>query len=451
MKIRLMALAAVLCTAALAQAQNIPVTGAPGATLGELVNSPTMVTIVLKDSGARDPNLRIVEVHDTYIAILTEDGERSAYPVDSIAEIRVQGDKVERAQIELGATRALRGDEQNVVNRANARAAEVFAGATDQQARRIRAAGLLLMSNNREARTYLDQLLETNDIGVQLDAATALYLAGEPVPESIIRAGMATSSLRNRGRAIELAGLTNTRSLIPSITPLASDRAAEISAPAVRSLARMEVRDIVPTLLGMLNDTNERKSEAAIWSLVQLGGDDIVEQLKVRLPNAQGMARFRVLRVLHGLGDPAGRRHLSEIVQDTPTLAFEAALILARKGDWDASEVLRQRLQRRDSTAERVQVERARAAAALIAGGDPGGVSIFQDLLRGDSTLVRTSIVQMIAEIGERRMLTVIQPVLESSDAGVALETATTALSLGMPDFRDRLTAYRAEPPYLSR
>jgi len=446
---RLVGIAAALSLCIAAHAQNIPVTGAQGASLQDLVNSPTMVTIVLKGSGAKDPNLRIVEVHNDYIAIMTEKGERSAYTVDAIAEIQVQGGKVERPQFELGASRALRAEEQGVVDRAYVRAREVFSAAADQQPLRIRAAGLMTMNNARAATDYLQQLIESNDAATQIDAAAALYLAGLPVPDQVISNAMQSTSLRTRGKAIQLIGLLDKRQYIPTLLPLASDRAAEVSAPAARALARMGVRDVIPSLLGLISDPNDQKGNAAIWGLIELGGEDVIEQMKLRLPNTQGMVRFRIIQVLQGLGDPMGRRLLSEIIQGTPTLAFDAALILAREGDWDASEVLRQRLQRRESTAPRAQIERARTAAALVQGGDPSAVSIFQDLLRSDSMEVRTAIVQMIAEIGERRLITVIQSVLESSDNAVAVESATTALALGIPDFLQRLQAFRAQPAYL--
>lgn len=443
----LLGLSVTLTIGLVAQAQ--PVTGVSGGQISDLVGSPTMVTVVLEDSGAKDPNLRIVEVHDGYIAFMTDTGDRTAYTRDAIAEIQVQGGAIDKPRFELGAARALRADEQAVVDRALIRSNELFQNATDQQQLRIRAAAILTHNNSPDTLEYLQQLVAANDVGTNMEAATALYLAGQDVPLATVREGLASTSLRTRGEAIDLAGLLDMRDTIPTFLPLASDRAAEIAAPAARSLARMGERDVIPSLLGLISEPDDVKGEAAIWSLTKLGGSDLAEQMKIRLQNADGMVRYRIIRVLHQLGDPQGRRLLSEILQNTPTLAYEAALILARNGDWDGAEYLRNRLNRRESTSDVAQIERGRSAAALIAGGDPSAISHLQDLLRSSSSRVRVAVLQMIEELGERRMLTVIQSAIESSDNEVALEAATTAVSLANATFMERLRSYRTTPPYL--
>ena len=134
---------------------------------------------------------------------------------------------------------------------------------------------------------------------------------------------------------------------------------------------------------------------------------------------------------------------LKEEVMDVPTLAPQAAIILAREGDWEAIRYLRDRLAERYNTVQQVFLYRAKAAAALIAGGHPASVAELQALLRTEDPLVHVSVCIHIGEIGKRNLLTILHPAIESTDPNVSLAACEAAIAIAEPDFRERLIEIR--------
>jgi HEAT repeat protein len=125
-------------------------------------------------------------------------------------------------------------------------------------------------------------------------------------------------------------------------------------------------------------------------------------------------------------------------MEQFPTLAPEAALILARDGNWDAVQYLTGRLKRRYDVKEDVMLYRARAAAALMASADPTAVSYIQELLRSDNLIVKKQICILMADLGKRRLIEILQPTIESSDSELALQACSAALAIAKPEFRER-------------
>lgn len=429
--------ALLLCVAARA-ADPVPVTGAPGASLRALEGTPTLVTVVLK-GGAKDANLQILEVHDRGITVLTSKGEPIPYLFDSIAEIQVQGGEIKKREIQVKSD-VLPAPAQEVVDRALARCQEIFGGSAADQETKIEAATVLAAADNQEAAAYLNQLLESNDLQAQMDAARALYLAGLEVPQRIIQRGLESGVRKIRGTASLLAGELNLSTYLPMLKTMMQDRTPEISGPAARAVARLGDREAVPYLLTMLGSRDEIKGDAAVWGLAQLNPPGLGEQLRVRLQKAEGMERYRIVLVLHAIKDPEGRKLLMDIFRDVPTLSFEAALILASQDkEWEALEYLRARLNRREDETEANLVNRARTAAALLSSGDPQAKAAFQELLRSDKLAVKRAVYDGIMEAGDHRLLTIVRVGIEATDARAAMAACKAAAAIGYPRLRERL------------
>lgn len=426
----------------LAAFAQVPVTGAPNASLQALVGSTTLVTVVLK-GGAEDPNLRVVGVEDAYFNVVTTKGDRIPYLYETVAEVRVQGGAIERSRTDVTSIRALRAEDQQIVEDAWRRAEEVFNISNDDQERKIRAAMLLTLSGNEDMEKYLRGLSEANDLKTAVSATFALYLAGKDVEERVVREGLRSGNRTIRGQAATLAGLTNYTEAIPQLVKMATDRVADFAPPAILALARLDHKAIVPNLLAMLSDLNEPRAMAAVVALGTLGDEGTVEELRYLLRNAQGLARYRIILAMHELGAEEARGLLLETLRETPTLTAEAALILAKDGDWDATQVLRTRLNRREDATESNLLFRARNAASLFIGGDPAAVAVFQDLLRQEEVPVRKKVFALMVEINDRRTLSIIQPSILSVNNEVALAACNVAAAMAHPAFRDRLLAVR--------
>ncbi|HNT87740.1 MAG TPA: hypothetical protein PKL84_07725, partial [Candidatus Hydrogenedentes bacterium] len=451
--------------AAAALGQQVRITPA-GATLETLAGSGTLVTVVIEGLGAEDPNLRIVELFPDFLVALDENNERTPYLYSSIQEIRVQGGQVEKKTFELAHTRMLRGPELEIVQRAGARARAIFHESAADQTLRINAAALLLLAGDAEAREYLLRLARSGDSATEIEAAIALYLAGDPavrpgtpyplaasgaggkagdplIPD-ITRRGLEHSRRDVRGRAAALAGLVNDEASLLTLRRMASDRLAELCAPAARALVHMEQRDVIPRLLELIMERDKAKGEAAIYGLTKFGDADIVSRVKAQLPLGTGEVQFRLVRVLFALGDPEGRTLMVQTLQDIPTLAHLAALYLAEQGDMDAKVYLQRRLDKREDLTEENMEYRANAASALILGGDHTGATVLAELLRQDNETITSKVCAAIVDLGRVSLLTLTQPPLESGKQKVAIEAAAAAISLADQDFRERLLRYRA-------
>ena len=175
-----------------------------------------------------------------------------------------------------------------------------------------------------------------------------------------------------------------------------ADRAIELSTPAARALARMGQREIISRLDSMVQEPSDVKGEAAVFALARLGGDDVRQEMLNLLSQTEGKVRLRVVMVLHALNDPTKTEELKRIFSDYPTLSPQIALVLAREGDWDATQFLRARLARREDPTDNNLIYRAEIAAALLASGDPTALTVFQDLLRSESMPAKMRVFELV-------------------------------------------------------
>ena len=433
-------------TPAAAGVPDVKITGtSTPVTLKDLAGTDTMVTVVLKESGAKIKNLKIVEALPNTINVQTQKGDIDPYLLENVSEIQVQGGHVEEKSFKAADVQMLRPEQQRVVERAMSRSVEIFVAANDDQELKMDAAVLMALNKNRDATNYLKQLAETNDLTLQLTASKALYLIGEPVSESLMRQGLESGNRKARALAATLSGLSNYTTAIPLLKPLFDDRAVELSAPAARALARLGDREIIPRLMAMLEESNEKKGQAAVFSLVRLGGDDILQQMKVKLGETEGMIKFRVVTVLFQMKDPLGIEELRKILKEYPTLAPEAALVLTKQGDWDATQFLRKRLARREDPTDANLIFRAETAAALLSTGDPSTLAVFQEILRSNSVKAKKKVFELFTDMGNVRLISILQKDIENVDKHMSLDACEAVATLALPAFHARVLEMRVE------
>jgi len=439
MRMAAILLAVTICVGAAAQ-DLPPVVGAKS-NLKDLAGTNTLVTVVLEPSGALDQNLRVANVGPDYVSVVAESGESTAYLLSSIREVRVQKGKVEKPKMKTAELTMLRIEEQRVLDRAFARAQEIFDEANADQNLKMSASTLLAANDDPEGLNYLQRLAATNHIETSLDAYQCLYLAGSSdPPKPAISEGLQSGNRLVKAKAATLAGLFGDQSMIPELAPLLQDRLAEISAPAAKALARLGWRDAVPALFRMINELNEQKGSAAVYGLARLNGVEVVAQAKDMLRTAKGLTRRRLILLLYKMEDPDAVELLKKEGLHDPGQALEAAAALAKRGDWDGRQYLFDYLKEEyfDET-EFNLVNRAKAALALVAAGDLTATSELQQLLSINNPAARKKISLLIAEVGNRKLIPVMQPVMENADMGVAIEACTAVVAMARPQFQDRL------------
>ncbi|MFO7973128.1 MAG: HEAT repeat domain-containing protein [Candidatus Hydrogenedentota bacterium] len=443
----------VIALAVPAFAQDIPVTGVEDATLEDLAGTPTLVTIVIKDRNAEDPNLQITELGPDYLSVLNPDtGERHAYLYEDVKEIRVQGGKLEAKPFQMDAERGLTQTQQQLLNRAIRQATEVFQQVNQNQPVKMDAAMIIASQGDENGLKYLQSLSQQSDIEIALGAYYRLYVAGQnEIPPNLLERALASGNRQLRATAAQVAGLYREPTAEPYLLRLVRDRSADISGPAAVALARMGTREAEPILLDMLTGLNEDKAKAAALALSILGGDSVIRSLHQMLDEESGLARYRIIEILFKLGDEKGQELMKEEALEIPTLRFEAALNLAPEGNIDAMEILRERLADRYDLQMNIIELRAKAAGALIEGGDRSRVSELQELLRLDFPELREPaagnwikgiaaiVSKVVIDINVRALMDVMQPVLVSKYPEARLSAASSIVSLGDPAFRKRM------------
>jgi HEAT repeat protein len=444
----LTAIVLTLVVAAAAPAQ-VTVTGASGASIKQLAGSATLVTVILKESGARDANLKVLDINGSAINFLNASNEVIPYLVSDIDSVEVQGGVVEKTELKLDQSRALRPEEQLIFDRALSRARELYQESASNQEIKIEAATLLALNGDQDAIDYLVELALSNNINAQLSAALGLYLSGAKVPEDklvlsdLIRRGLDSGNRQAKSQAAQLAGLVGDTSVTSGLLTLLQDRNPAQSSPAAIALARLGVRESIPQLLGMLEGRSEEKGDAAAKALVMLGGDDIIQQMNIQYPKAQGFGKFRIASVLYSLGSESGKKEINHFFREVYMLALDAAKLLAADGDFDAMSDLQVRLNERMDESEEGLIEYTEIATALLKGGDTTAQAILQQVLRKESVPARVKVCEGLVEAGNRRLMPLIQASLESRELKLSVEACATALALGNPEFRTRLVAER--------
>ena len=440
MRIQATLLLCVMLLAAGGAFAQVAVTGAAGAKLSDLAGSPTLVTVVLK-AGAQDKNLKIIEVSDKYFTVESSSGEHNAYPYTSVKEVHVQDGKVAAKEFRLDTARSLTEDEQKVVTRAKQRAEELFNAANDDQTSKMVAALLLMVSGKDAGREYLNTLAASNDLSTRLAAVEYLAMGGDTAnAKPVLDLALASGDRKIKANAAKLAGLLHYEPATQTLMGMVQDRSADFMGAAGLALARLGNRDILPVLLSALTSLDETKGMAAAHALAILGGQDVIEQMKLKLKDADGAPRFRIIYVLFKLNDPMGKQLLVEDALKNPLQDVDAAILLAKAGDSTGQRWLRERYFTRNAGTDMKELwKRAEAASALIASGDPSAITQFQELLRSENPRVQVRTCVEIGLLGKRNLLVLTQASIESSVMNVALNGVRASLAIANDDYRKRL------------
>jgi HEAT repeat protein len=421
---------------------QVPVSGGGGASLRSLAGTDTLITVNLK-GGAQDANLKVLRVHDTYFSVINENGQDLYYTYDKVQSVKVQGGVVETKTFYLNVNRNLTAEEQGILDNALKVARELFAAGKQNQPLRIKASVLLIVNGTDEdsqgALDYLNGLSETNDLKTKVLAAEALWEAGEdPDTRDLIADALRSGDRVTRGTAARLAGLTEQTEFEVDLLRMMQDRSWEISAPAAIGLARLGNREIIPTLVSMVGERIEQRAEAARKALVILGGEDAEELLIARLGTTEGIARFRVARTLHELGNETGTELLREEYLNSAYLQLQAAVLLAKDGNPTAKEIIRERLNRRfDPTAEILR-RRSEGAAALLYSGDRTVTGVVQEILRESDTKIDVDVLDWIGRLGITALLPVCAPSLASDVPDELFHASRAVIAIANPEFRRR-------------
>lgn len=475
---RTLAISAALLGICIAVHGQIRITNAGDLALEDLVEKRILVTVMLK-GGYVDTNLTLIKVHEDHFTAVASKGDFTAYLFKDIIEIRVQGGEILGSNFTIDQSRTLRAEDQTTVTQAVKRAEAIF-GQSDLVPLKLRAAALLASGGPAETRgmalKYLRQRLLGNDLEMAVESAIALYVAGDDEEsgeesKKIARRALQSINRRTKARAALLAGLLRARDVDPEMLRLIRDRTPDLFGPAARGAGRLQLHAALPKLYQALSALNHEKGEAAVFALQEIGGAEVIEMMRNLLGSLKGFNRYRVARVLYALNDPLGREELlgSYLLDPSfrvPDFKPNPAFILARDGVADAASYLLDELNSIDDPNLENLVFRARAAAALVAGGHTPAVSNLQRLLSLDPSnvyernikagerktrqkeiviLLRDEVCKLAAEVGVRRLLPVMQPVLISSteDGRVILSACEAVVAIADSAYRERLLESR--------
>lgn len=434
------AMGAAMIVSGWAMAQ-VPVTGG-AADLASLEGTDTLVTVVMSGTEAEDPNCRVVDVTEDYLAVISTDGNRNVYLYDTVKEVRVQDGAVEHEGFQLADDRALTENEEAIFAQAVERAAQIFDRALSNQLLRIRAAAIMALAGDEEGLNYLQQRAEANDL---LTSGMAnLYLhaidMGEPNLETVQRA-FSAGDPRVRAVAMIIAGMLSASEFEERLLSNVKSRLTQTSAPAALALGKLRSEAAVPDLLNMITSIDAVKAERALEALVQIGGPEVVQGLKERLPNAQGMGRYRIIEALFRLDDPLGEKLLKDEALETPALSLRASMALAAGGELEARERLQEELNERYEPLPAQMMERGRIAATLIKSGDRRNIAVLQELLSSDDDEVKIFALNQIAQLGQRNFLDLLAPAMQSPNDVVAITACETVVAIVNPAYRKRIMA----------
>jgi hypothetical protein len=444
-----LAAALMLCgSTAIAQ---VPVVGAEGtATLRQVAGTNTLVTVVL-NVGALDQNLRILSTDRNFFRVADTNGDRFTYRYDAVKEVRLQGGRVEVSQIDPSGVVALNKDQRAILERCLQRVVELFMS-SGEEAIKVEAATLLFAEGSGDhragAQLYLQELARTNDLEKVLYAYLNLFVAGEDTLDRAslrfhLSEGLSSGNRTHRILAATVAGVFRETSQEQALVGLLESRGADVVGPAAVALARMGHTQSIPTLIDMLNSRSYEKGEAAVAALGILGGESVIQQLKLRLPDAEDTEEFRIARVLHNLGEDDGKDVLLHYADEVPTKAQQALLELAEAGDEPSKRKLKERLGARKQPTTDGTVRQAKLVATLLRGGDRNQLAALQEMLRTEDAETEAAVCAVLAEVGLKSVIVLAGPSIESQDPMVAMAACRAAIANANQSYFMRLKEAR--------
>jgi hypothetical protein len=382
----------------------------------------------------------------------------------------VQNGAVETRKIEPSVERFLSQEEELILANAWQQAKLLFDDANDNQPIKMSAASVLAtvkdtkldpqaLEYQQKALEYLRSFLTADDLQIAIDAATALYLAGDTgIDPALIEQAVASGNRYLRIAGSRLAGLLDHKAVQSQLRDYSSHRLDDVNAAATVALARLGAPPDIDALIADVQGLSEERSAAAVTALTIMGGDEVKEACWQELEKTEGMTSswLPFVRVLYNLEDPRAIELLNTKGMEHRVYQKEAAILLSKRGDWDATQWLLKKLdERADPNLENLQF-RARAVIALFEGGQPTAITEMQRLLRIQQAEVvapgmeertrqqvvdslRITLLRLMAQTTDPKLLLVVQPILQSQDRVLMAEAMQAAFAMADPGYHDRL------------
>ena len=441
---------------------DIKISDGDGASIEDLKQDKSLVTVVLK-SGAMDKNLIITGVHKETISFDTPDGDSTAYPISHIQQIKVQ-DRRETVPEVVLPKNTLNREQLTIARGAADRAFQIFEYSQGNQEVRMQAAALIALMGDlrgREAHNYLLGLAQSNDTPTAVLATLQLYSIGDPIDPIVVKEGFLNGNRNIRTLSALLAGLSGDQQFLKNLRGMLSDPSAEVFPNAARALGRLNDRGSFPTLYRNLSSLSQPKSEASINALTAMGGDDVMSELRRRLPNAKQIENFRMTRILYALGDEDAEYDMRK--KGLTTVAFEPAsgLLLGENGEWDGVNWIREYLDKRKDPNYRNLIFRAHLGYALYDSQEANAKIVFQKLMgmtesqvyekgftdnsvvKGEVLLrVQMEVCRLLGVIGDKHNLTILNRAMKHEDPRLSLAACSAIVAIARPEYRARSKDY---------
>jgi HEAT repeat protein len=438
------------------------ITGDEGVTYDDLIREQTLVTIMLK-AGAPENNMRIKAIHSKgatpTIEVKTMSGELTAHTFANISYVRVQKERI-RAEDKPDPESVLTVEDKAIVTQATDRAMAIFKESHNQGAKMAAASALAASSHpsKADAILYLKGLSASNDAATSLLAATLLWQNGEAPPDPVLLAGFTSGNRGAKSQAAELAGLTNAQQFIVEIRTLLRNPSIEIFPSAAIAVGRLNDRTSLPALFEAIRVITDEKAEAAVVALSLMGGPDVIQKLQDMVPSAKGTERFRIVRVLHALGDKNATHLLQTEGMSQPSFQRETALLLAKEGSPEAMKFLREFLVKPSDPDDTNLIYRAEVGLALYSAGDFQQKRVVADVLnvqpidiyaRGKTSdkqykeaavrKIQSEVSRMLGASMRRDLLSMLTAPLQSQDLSVAISAAQSIVAISNHEYGKRI------------
>jgi len=452
------ALVAIFLCAAARAASPPKIVGDEGATIDDLIREQKYVTIVL-NNGARDSNYRIKELSATTLAVIDGTNVPSAFPLDLIREVRVQKGPVSKEHV-VRTESALTTDDRKIVDTATNRAFELFQTSSGKQNIKMLAAMALAASDHtasKDARRYLVELMDGNDTPTAVHAASMLWRVGEEPQGRVVENGLNSGNRATKAEAATLAGLLGDPTYLLDIRRLLKDPTPEIFPSAAKAAGRMKDKDSLPALYDGIRALNADKGEASVVALEIVGGSEVKQRLLTMLPDAKGNEWFRIVRVLHALGDEQAATLLKEQAIRQPAYDRVTALLLIPDKAQEAIEFMRAFLEKKIDPNPENLIYKARVGIRLYEAGDIQAKGIVQDVLNITPNLIyapgktdderykQAAVVQIQTEVcarlGDRLnrdFIPLLAAPIQSPNPDVAVRACLATLQIANPLFGER-------------
>lgn len=202
--------------------------------------------------------------------------------------------------------------------------------------------------------------------------------------------------------------------------------------------------DVIAALhMRLPKETNDQRRCGLARELVRAGEHSAISTLTQILPDTQSNGRVHAAESLYKLGEVSRDPSLAQAMTQTEStpLRLMSAAALARRGDRDALNVLRQALRSEDRLA------RNTACFALARLGNASDEPVLREQLAKETDpLAKANLINALACLGDAQVRAALQSSLESSDAGIRATAAEHVGHARAAEYRPRLSELLKDP-----